>query len=114
MLVACLALFVALTGTGIAASHYLVTSTKQIKPSVLRALHGKRGPEGPAGPTGFAGAPGARGPAGPEGGTSRLNGLCLGIVLAEIETNAPAENATQEKSRADLRHALETIHAQGC
>ena len=33
-LVAWLALFVALGGTGIAASHYIITSTKQIKPSV--------------------------------------------------------------------------------
>jgi hypothetical protein len=37
-LVAFIALFFALAGTGVAASHYLITSTSQIKPSVLRAL----------------------------------------------------------------------------
>lgn len=60
MAVALLALFVALGGTGIAASHYLLTSTKQIKPSVLRKLRraGPRGPEGPVGPQGVTGAPG--------------------------------------------------------
>jgi hypothetical protein len=38
MVVACAALFVALGGTAIAASRYVVTSTAQIKPSVLNAL----------------------------------------------------------------------------
>jgi Collagen triple helix repeat (20 copies) len=78
-LVAWLALFVALGGTSVAASHYLVTSTKQIKPSVLKELHGATGPAGPAGPAGprgsaaAAGAPGAVGPQGPAG-TNGSNG----------------------------------------
>jgi hypothetical protein len=37
-LVAWIALFVALGGTSLAASHYVVTSTKQIKPKVLKSL----------------------------------------------------------------------------
>jgi hypothetical protein len=37
-LIACLALFVALGGTAIAASRYVITSASQIKPSVLSAL----------------------------------------------------------------------------
>jgi hypothetical protein len=56
MCVALLALFVALGGTGYAAAHYRITSTKQIKPNVLRALKGKTGAKGPAGAAGAAGA----------------------------------------------------------
>lgn len=37
-IVACIALFVALGGTAIAASQYVITSTSQIKPSVLAQL----------------------------------------------------------------------------
>jgi hypothetical protein len=57
MLVALLALFIALGGTAIASSHYIINSTHQIRPSVLRALHGAEGPQGPTGPQGPAGAP---------------------------------------------------------
>jgi hypothetical protein len=57
--VAYLALFVALTGsTAYAAKHYLITSTKQIKPSVRKALRGHTGHTGPTGVTGATGAPG--------------------------------------------------------
>jgi hypothetical protein len=61
--VAYIALFVALGGTSIAASRYIITSTKQIKPSVLRQLQGKgkAGPQGSAGPQGAAGSQGAAG-----------------------------------------------------
>jgi hypothetical protein len=38
--VALVALFVALGGTAVAARHYLITSTSQIKPSVLKLLRG--------------------------------------------------------------------------
>jgi hypothetical protein len=47
-LVAYLALFIVLGGgTAFAAKHYLITSTRQIKPNVLRALHGATGATGP-------------------------------------------------------------------
>jgi hypothetical protein len=64
------ALIFALTGSAYAANKYLITSTKQIKPSVLKALTGKAGPAGGAGPAGAqgpAGPAGAQGPAGPAG-----------------------------------------------
>jgi hypothetical protein len=72
VVLAALALFVALGGTAIAASHYLITSTNQIKPSVLVKLEQamakeRQGPRGKPGTTGGAGAPGAPGPAGQNG-----------------------------------------------
>jgi hypothetical protein len=73
MAIAILALFLALGGTAIAAKKYVITSTRQIKPSVLAKLEGARGPKpadaapGPQGPTGPAGTPGIGGKAGPAG-----------------------------------------------
>jgi hypothetical protein len=65
-MVAILALVFAMTGGAYAAKKYLITSTRQISPSVLKALQGKAGPAGPGGAVG-AGTPGAQGPAGPQG-----------------------------------------------
>jgi Collagen triple helix repeat (20 copies) len=64
-----LALVFAMTGGAYAAKHYLITSTKQISPKVLKALAGKTGPAGEKGPTGTNGKDGAQGPAGPTGPT---------------------------------------------
>jgi hypothetical protein len=61
---ATLALFFALSGGALAAKHYLVNSTKQISPKVLKALQGKAGA---AGAQGKEGPIGKEGPAGKEG-----------------------------------------------
>ena len=63
-----IALVFAMTGGAYAAKKYLITSTKQISPSVLKAFAGKAGPAGATGAAGPAGAPGAQGPAGTAGG----------------------------------------------
>jgi len=73
-LVAVIALVLAMSGGAYAASKFLITSTKQISPKVLKSLKGGKGATGPAGlagPAGPAGAagPGSAGAAGPTGGT---------------------------------------------
>ena len=113
MVVACLALFVASTGTSIAAGHYLITSTKQIKPSVLSKLKGARGPsgqsvtgltgpQGPKGDTGATGATGAQGAQGPKGDTGAAghNGATQVAVYSVASTLAASSTsgATAEVS----------------
>jgi hypothetical protein len=78
--IAGLALVFAMTGGAYAAKKYLITSTKQISPSVLKALQGKAGAagtpgaagaQGPAGPVGPAGPGGSRGETGPAGAAGK-------------------------------------------
>lgn len=68
-----IALVFAMAGGAIAAKKYVITSTGQIKPSVLKALKGNTGKvgvpgaPGAAGAKGDAGAPGGKGDAGAQG-----------------------------------------------
>ena len=70
---ATLALVFAMSGGALAAKHYLINSTKQVSPKVLKALKGKTGKagatgkEGPGGKDGAPGGPGKEGPRGQEG-----------------------------------------------
>lgn len=61
------ALVFAMTGGAYAAGKYLITSTKQISPKVLKALHGKTGPQGAPGVVGSNGANGKDGAPGAPG-----------------------------------------------
>ncbi|MHB8532780.1 MAG: hypothetical protein ACYDC2_08670 [Solirubrobacteraceae bacterium] len=65
--VATLALVLAMAGGAAAATHYLITSTKQISPKVLTALKGAKGQAGAPGQTGAPGPGGAAGPGGASG-----------------------------------------------
>ena len=64
---ATVALIFAMSGGAYAASHFLITKTSQIKPSVLAQLKGKAGPAGAKGANGANGAQGAQGAGGPQG-----------------------------------------------
>jgi hypothetical protein len=70
------ALVFAMSGGAYAAGKFLITSTKQIKPSVLASLKGKAGATGPAGAAGATGPAGPAGAAGPQGpaGTAGAKG----------------------------------------
>ncbi len=65
--IASLALVFAMTGGAYAAGKYVITSTKQIKPGVLKQLQGKAGANGAQGSAGAAGSQGSVGPAGSQG-----------------------------------------------
>ena len=77
--VATMALVFSMGGAAVAAQHYLINSTSQISPGVLKQLHGRggrkgttggtgeRGPQGNVGPRGLRGLAGARGLIGPTG-----------------------------------------------
>ena len=71
LVVATAALVMSTIGTSVAATHFVISSTRQIKPGTItlnaltkgakKALRGQRGARGPAGPAGPAGAVGATG-----------------------------------------------------
>jgi hypothetical protein len=87
-----LALVFAMSGGAYAAKKYLITSTKQINPKVLKALEGARpagpaGAQGPAGPQGSPGTNGKDGAAGKEGPAGK-DGAAGKSVVASAASNA--------------------------
>lgn len=88
-IVATVALVFAMSGGALAATHYLVNSTKQINPAVMRKLQGKSGKRGVTGPQGV---PGLEGPAGPQGqeGPRGLEGKAQSGVAAYEMALAPS------------------------
>jgi hypothetical protein len=85
-IISIIALVFAMTGGAYAAKKYVITSTSQIKPNVLKSLQGK---DGAPGPTGAAGLPGAAGSKGDNGtaGSSGANGKSV-VVGEELKGSA--------------------------
>jgi hypothetical protein len=109
---ATLALLFAMSGGALAASHYLINSTRQINPKVLRRLKGKRGPagipgisiQGPSGVSikGQRGEPGHEGPA----GLSALSTLPSGRSESGVYGIAPANTAKSGSLKQSITFAL--------
>jgi len=108
-----LALVFAMSGGAYAAKRYVITSTKQISPSVLKQLKGSNGKSGPAGPTGPAGPAGPTGPAGSVGkdgasgkdGTNGTNGES--VVSAQL----PVGNSTCSEGGSEFTVGATHTHA---
>jgi hypothetical protein len=96
MIVSVIALICATSGTSLAAGHYLISSSKQIKPGTIsladlsksaqKQLIGKSGAHGPSGAPGTAGATGPIGATGADGaagvnGSARAYGRFDGTKL---------------------------------
>jgi len=90
--VATMALVFAMSGGALAASHYLITKTSQIKPSVLKKLKGNTGHTGPTGTTG------AQGPVGKEGqpGSPGASGT---TVVYRVRSVAALQTATGSEAK---------------
>jgi hypothetical protein len=107
--VAVVAVVFAMTGGAYAASKYLITSTKQIKPSVLSQLKGKAGAQGPAGPAGAAGPQGPEGKAGASGkdgsnGTSGVNGRSVVAAPEGKGANCKEGGSSLEVEGSGVKH----------
>src|ERR1700722_19131264 len=97
---ATLALLFAMSGGALAATHYVITSTKQISPKVRKELKGSQGAKGPAGGAGparpgrAARAAGPPPPAGPAGAAGAQGPAGTAQAWASIQVNATSGNAT--------------------
>lgn len=92
---ATLALVFSMTGGAMAANHYLISSTKQIKPSILKKLKGNAGAKGATGPQGSQGAQGGAGPQGPAG-----SAVAFARILGVSEPKAPLDTANSKNVSA--------------
>jgi hypothetical protein len=114
-IIAVVALFVALGGTAVAANRYLITSTSQIKPSVLKELRGHAGATGPTGATGLAGSAGATGAPGPAGVTGETGATGKEGAPGKGEQGPPGASGTSIVARARsagaVSSATETLTA---
>jgi hypothetical protein len=100
LIVAVIALVVALAGSAYAAKKYVITSTSQIKPSVLKSLQGKAGANGANGTNGAPGAKGDKGDQGAPGKDGQNGTPGKSIVMTPIPTGE-AECAEQGGSKLE-------------
>jgi hypothetical protein len=93
MVVACVALIVALSGTAVASTGLIngasikngTISASKLTPNAIKFLHGLKGPQG------APGAPGAAGPAGPAGASGGFNPAKV-VYVSGPATDLPAND----------------------
>ena len=109
-IVACVAIVLAMGGTGLAAKKYLITSTNQISPKVLAKLHGAKGARGlpgPAGAAGAKGANGANGAPGAPGAAGSAKGYAEVLITASVQT---VHNVGFRSERHALAFGRDVLH----
>jgi hypothetical protein len=110
-IIAVLALLVAFGGSAVAASHYIITSTTQIKPNVLRYLRGHTGARGQTGPSGETGEAGKEGSPGTEGGQGP-SGTSETNVAARARSVAAVTSTTGTPTPDPLKSGVWTQGAE--
>jgi hypothetical protein len=97
---ATLALFLSMSGGALAASHYLVNSTKQINPKVLKKLMkaGKTGATGKEGPAGKEGKEGKEGKQGNEGAAG--SAVAYAHILGKSDSSSPLDASNSKNVTA--------------
>ncbi len=94
--VSTVALVLAMSGGALAAHKYLLSSRKQIKPSLLTSLKGNQGPTGASGTRGATGPTGATGASNPDATTVD------GETVTRIFNSAPGPSYTPIYSKDGL------------
>ena len=107
---ATLALVFAMSGGALAAKHYVINSTSQLSPKVLKALKGKTGKTGPAGNPGAAGKEGPPGKEGAQGPPGK-NGTGAPLFFKAPANTGPTVIATLDGAQilAECTAGQETI-----
>jgi hypothetical protein len=101
---ATLALVFSMSGGALAANHYLINSTRQINPRVIKKLRGETGPPGPVGPAGPAGPAAPGGVTGTPGapGTARA----FGAVSAAGSLVGPSKGIASVSKVAEGKYCI--------
>src|SRR5450759_4018195 len=110
-----LALVFAMSGGAYAASKYLITSTKQISPKVLKALKGKTGTNGTNGINGVNGAAGAQGPQGAKGDTGGAGSPgANGNSVVSAEFSGAHAGCSEERGGSEFEVASSGVKTYAC